>query len=46
MSEQSEQDKYIKCKGCKCRYMIDEEHKQDFGYNRLGEQLKPCKLQE
>ena len=34
---------YIKCKGCKCKYINDEEHiKQDFGYNRLGEQLKPC----
>ena len=43
MSEQSEQDTYTKCKCCKCKYMNDEEHiKQDFGYNRLGEQLKSC----
>ena len=43
MAEQSKQDKYIKCKGCKCKYINDEEHiKQDFGYNRLGEQLKTC----
>ena len=43
MSGQSEQDKYIKRKGCTCKYMNDEEHiKQDFGYNRLGEQLKSC----
>ena len=43
MSEQSEQDKYVKCKGCKCKYTNDEEHiKQDFGYNRLSEQLKSC----
>ena len=42
MSEQSEQDKNIKRKGCKCKYINDEEHKQYFGYNRLGEQLKSC----
>ena len=43
MSGQSEQDKYIKCKGCKCKYINDEEHiKQDFGYNRLGEQFESC----
>ena len=43
MSGRSEQDKYIKCKGCKCKYINDEEHiKEDFGYNRLGEQLKSC----
>ena len=41
MAEQNGQTKYIKCKGCKCKYINDEEHiKQDFGYNRLGEQLK------
>ena len=43
MSEQSGQDKYIKCKGCKCKYINDDEHiKEDFGYNRLGERLKAC----
>ena len=43
MATQSEQDKYIKCKWCKCKYISDDEHiKQDSGYNRLGKQLKPC----
>ena len=43
MTEQNKQDKYIKCTGCKCKYNNDEEHiKNDFGYNRLGEQLKTC----
>ena len=43
MATQSEQDKYIKCKGCKCKYINDGEHiKQDSGYNRLGKQLKSC----
>ena len=43
MSEQSGQYKYIKRKGCKCKYMKDEEHiKQDFVYNRLGEHLTSC----
>ena len=43
MTEQNEQDKYIKCKGCKCKYINDDEHiKKDFGYNRLGEKLKTC----
>ena len=41
MTTQCEQDKYIKCKGCKCKYINDDEHvKQYFGYHRLGEQLK------
>lgn len=43
MAEQNKQDKYIKCTCCKCKYHNDEEHvKQDFGYNRLGKQLKTC----
>ena len=43
MTEQNKQDKYIKCKGCKCKYINDEEHiKQDFGYDRLGEKFKSC----
>ena len=43
MSGQSEEDKYIKCKGCGCKYMNDDEHiKQSFGYNRLGEKIKSC----
>ena len=37
MSEQGEQDKCIKCQGCKCKYINAVEHiKQDFGYNWLG----------
>ena len=43
MTEQSEQYKYIKCKGCKCKYINDDEHiKKDFGYNRSGEKLESC----
>ena len=43
MTEQDSKDKYIKCKGCKCKYINDEGHiKEDFGYNRLGEKLKTC----
>ena len=43
MTEPSEQDKYIKCKGCTCKYTNDDEHiKQYFVYNRLSEQLKTC----
>ena len=43
MAEQNEQNEHIKCKGCKCKYINDEEHiKQYFGYNRLGEQLGSC----
>jgi hypothetical protein len=43
MSEQNEQDKYIKCKGCQCKYINDDEHiEQDFGYNRFGEKFKSC----
>ena len=26
MSGQSEEDKYIKCKGCNCKYSNDDEH--------------------
>ena len=43
MTAQSEQDKYIKCKGCKCKHInVDEHIKQDFGYKRLCEKLKSC----
>ena len=43
MATQSEQGKYIKCKGCNCKYINDDEHvKQDVGYNRLGKQLNSC----
>ena len=38
-----EDDKYIKCGKCKCKYINDHEHiKQDFGYNRLKERFKTC----
>ena len=41
MSGQSEEDKYIKRKGCGCKYINDYEHiQQSVGYNRLGEQFK------
>ena len=39
----TEQNKYTKCKGCKCKSINDEEHiNNDFGCNRSGEQLKSC----
>ena len=38
MSGQSDEEQYIKCKGCGCKNINDDEHiKQSFGYNRLGE---------
>ena len=43
MAEQSEDNKYVKCSKCKCKYINNYEHiKSDFGYNRLGEQFKCC----
>ena len=43
MTEQDRQDKYIKCKCCKCKYINDEEHiSKDFGYTRLEERYKTC----
>ena len=43
MATQCGQDRYIKCKGCKCKYINNDECiKQGFGYNILGEQLKTC----
>ena len=43
MSGQSEEDKHIKCKGCNCKYINDDDQmKRRFGYNRLGEQCKTC----
>ena len=43
MAEESNNDKYIICSKCKCKYINDEEHiSKYFGYNRLGEQFKTC----
>ena len=43
MTEQDEDDKYIKCSNCRCKYNIDEEHiKADFGFNRLSVKYKTC----
>ena len=43
MTEQDSEDKYIKCSRCKCKYINDDELiKNDFGFTRLGEQLKTC----
>ncbi len=43
MSEQVGHEQYIKCSGCKCKYINDDEHiKNDFGYNRLNVQYKCC----
>ena len=43
MTEQSGDDKYIKCSKCKCKYHNDDNHiKADFGYNRLNERFKTC----
>ena len=43
MTEQSGDDKYIKCSKCKCKYINNDEHiKTDFGYNRLNKQYKTC----
>ena len=41
MTEQ-DGDKYIKCSQCKCKYNNDESIKDNFGFNRLNEQLKTC----
>ena len=43
MSDKSEDDKYIKCSKCRCKYINDDEHINiDFGYNRLEERFKSC----
>ena len=43
MTEQSGEDKYIKCSKCKCKYINDDKHiDNDFGFNRLGERYKSC----
>ena len=43
MSGQSDDDKYIKRKGCNCKFINDDEHiKQSSGYHRLGEKSESC----
>ena len=43
MPDTSENNNYIKCSKCRCKYINDEEHiKHDFGYNRLEERFKTC----
>lgn len=43
MTEQSGEDKYIKCARCKCKYINNYEHvSKHFGYNRLDERFKTC----
>jgi len=42
MTEQQD-DKYIKCTACWCKYINDDEHiKNDFGYNRIEERYRTC----
>ena len=42
MAEQGDDD-YIKCARCRCKYHNnDESIKENFGFNRLHEQLKTC----
>ena len=43
MTDTSEDNKYIKCSKCRCKYINDDDHiKNDFGYNRLEERFKTC----
>ena len=43
MEELGGQNKFFKCRKCKCKYINDEDHiKIDFGYNRLHVQYKCC----
>ncbi len=40
---EEEKDKYINCSQCKLKYHNNEDNiKNDFGYNRLGERFKCC----
>ena len=39
----SNDNKYINCSRCRCKYINDDEHiDQYFGYSRLGERFKNC----
>ena len=43
MTEANEDNKYIKCTNCKCKYINDDENiKLDFGFYRLNEKFKTC----
>ena len=43
MTEEYNNDKYIICSGCTCKYINDEEHiSNDFGYTRLEMRYKTC----
>ena len=43
MTEQSGDDKYIKCSKCKCKYINDDENiEKEYGYNRLKIKFKTC----
>ena len=43
MTDTSEDNEYIKCSKCRCKYINDDDHiKNDFGYNRLEERFKTC----
>ena len=43
MTEQKNENKYIKCSRCQRKHINDEEHiLKDFGYNRLNERFKTC----
>ena len=43
MTGKCENDNYIKCSRCTCKYINDDEHiRKDFGYNRLNERCKCC----
>ena len=43
MADTSEDNNYIKCSKCRCKYINDDDHiKHDFGYNRLEQRFKTC----
>jgi hypothetical protein len=43
MAEIVEEDKFINCTKCHCKYHNNDEHiKIDFGYKRLGDRYKLC----
>ena len=43
MAEQNEDNKYIKCSKCRCKYHNNDNNiKEYFGYTRLNERYKTC----
>ena len=43
MTETNEDNSYIRCTNCKCKYINDDENiKKEFGFHRLNEQFKTC----